>query len=256
MSIYRLLPKSSIRLLKVLPDKEKGLLVCTIQHFGENDVPSYVALSYLWGNATHTKHILIDHMDGKRPHSQGIHSSLWEFLDQVYHDQMNNMAKPRDYYWTDLLCLDQTSHLEMQQQLPRMGTIYSEASRTIAWLGRAPKDSSPDKRQNLEENITWLGDWFKEHGKAAEAFLAKQSTPEGPTGDTAIPLAEWRRDLYAMKTAGVHITLSPILSLSYWTRIWVVQEVALSKKIDIVFGSRTLGFDAFVLAYNISNAYL
>lgn len=139
MSIYHFLPKSSIRLLKVLPDKDKGLLVCTIQHFGENDVPSYVALSYLWGNATHTKHILIYHMDGKRPHFQGIQSSLWEFLDQVYHDQMNNMAKSRDYYWTDLLCLDQTSHLEMQQQLPRMGTIYSEASRTIAWLGRAPK---------------------------------------------------------------------------------------------------------------------
>lgn len=46
-----------------------------------------------------------------------------------------------------------------------------------------------------------------------------------------------------------------ILSLAYWKRVWIVQEVALAKKVELRFGDTTLDLDDFIRAYQIRFFY-
>ncbi|KAF3764726.1 HET-domain-containing protein, partial [Cryphonectria parasitica EP155] len=112
-----------IRLIRIHPDLEYGNLVCTLEHFGPKSRPPYVALSYCWGDPTprHTVHIngLV----------RKVHENLWRFLHRAW------MNKETDWFWTDSICIDQAHHSELNDQVTRMGNIYSQADHVISWLG-------------------------------------------------------------------------------------------------------------------------
>lgn len=54
-----------------------------------------------------------------------------------------------------------------------------------------------------------------------------------------LPLGSW------------YIPFHKILCLPYWKRAWIVQEVALSKKVDLVFGAKSIDIEDFLLAYKV-----
>jgi hypothetical protein len=87
--------------------------------------PPYVALSYTWGDPTHTQSIEIYGL-GK----VGIGENLGNAL--------RRMRPPRGhgtYYWVDALCIDQESQEEKNAQIPLMRQIYRGAMKTYIWLG-------------------------------------------------------------------------------------------------------------------------
>lgn len=244
---------TAIRLLKILPDLRDGHLVCIVEQFPQDQAPPYDALSYLWGDETQTHRIFI-HMDGANIRVQGVHTNLWEFLDQMY-----MMQKTEGYYWADFLCLDQTSEEEMQHQVPRMGQIYSGASRTISWLGR-PASSSPTEIRNLEVYMDRLEEWNTKTGQDAEAVLArfpadlyKMERRGGVQVDLDYPSKSM---LQSLKLGLLYHGMTTIMAMPYWTRTWVVQEVALSRKVDISFGAKAIDFDSFFLPYRVWALYL
>ncbi|EQB51095.1 hypothetical protein CGLO_09402 [Colletotrichum gloeosporioides Cg-14] len=128
---YTPLPsKSSFRLLELLPSSSRatplrGRLV-------QSDItyqPDYQALSYVWGDASPSKHILIG--EHTVPITTNLHSAL-------VHLRHSSEART---LWVDALCIDQSTHGERNQQVMIMGDIYKSARQVVVWLGEAADDS-------------------------------------------------------------------------------------------------------------------
>lgn len=266
--IYRDLESTNtIRLLKILPpehDTENVKIACTVKHFREDDAskPEYHALSYHWGadpSATPARHIRIRYEDDQTFHEKGIQENLWGFLDQ-----MRSLNRTEPYYWMDALCLNQDLKPEKEAQVPRMDEIYSEASRTISWLGRT--DNLNDNQKHF---IDKLPGWIDENRQKVEELLGSVPTDSyrirsrsglelslkadklSRKGDE-LPYKDVLRLLHAER---IVVPMNDILGQPYWKRIWVIQEVALAKEVEILFGSMSFDFNDFLIAYKAWIAY-
>lgn len=121
---------TTVRLMYIMHDKINGDIACTIFQADREQVPvkRCQALSYLWGDQTPTRRIYLqDNNEGWRPFA--LHENLWKFLDHAWRKKMF-----RTPFWTDRLCLDQSDHDEIAQQVLLMGQIYSKANRVVVWL--------------------------------------------------------------------------------------------------------------------------
>ncbi|KAF1970052.1 hypothetical protein BU23DRAFT_538784, partial [Bimuria novae-zelandiae CBS 107.79] len=124
---------TTIRLIKILPNKIKGHVVCRLYHFDPSGIPQYTALSYLWGDPTPTGKVYIGDdqvYNSGHTFARPIHESLLGFLECMWVQH-----KYDTYFWTDSLCLDQGNAEEKSHQVPRMGGIYERAVETLIWLG-------------------------------------------------------------------------------------------------------------------------
>lgn len=252
---------NTIRLLRILPELKDGEIACTLEHFQDDAVPPYHTLSYVWGDPKKTREIRIKDVDAESWYKHGLHENLWEFLDQMH----TLRSHQNDYYiWTDFLCLDQGSTTEMNQQVQRMGHIYSGAARTIAWLGRPSSTSSPGL-QSLQDELDWIPDWLSRKRQDAEKLppfiRARYSKWWTFTNPEAWEAAFWstnstygNRELNSedvLPLGSWYIPFHKILCLPYWKRAWIVQEVALSKRVDLVFGVKSIDIEEFFLAYKV-----
>lgn len=61
------------------------------------------------------------------------------------------------WIWTDFLCLNQKKSNEMDQKVPRVGLIYSEALRAISWLGSSRGMDESDNVSRCPHCITNFG---------------------------------------------------------------------------------------------------
>lgn len=245
--------RTTIRLLKILPDRVNGDIACTIEHITEDKLPCtpYSALSYYWGKTEQNQHIYIGNAHGDTMHKKGIHQNLWEFLDQMF-----QMKHNEEFLWTDFLCLDQKSKdYEIPQQVPRMGEIYSEATRTISWLGRPTSSTTITSLQDVKDTkspIGWiLNEWLpRTQGTIDSLGLSSRSWTDLKNGLIRDGSGEALRPKFT-KLAGnaLPIHMKNILALPYWQRIWIIQEVALARQVDLMYGKETIGFEEFFLAY-------
>ncbi|OAL54863.1 hypothetical protein IQ07DRAFT_676820 [Pyrenochaeta sp. DS3sAY3a] len=213
-----------IRLIKVLPDKQDNKVVCILSHFDQAEAPPYTALSYRWGDSAPAGSIFLGN-DAENVHLHPLHASLLAFLGCMW-EQRNFET----LFWTDSLCLNQSDIEEKAQQVPRMGDIYASAAVVVVWLGCEPQG---------EENMRIVRDWPSQ----ADFWGLEVSSDTGimgfwsPRKKGRIPRDEtWSRFRQAAKY---------FLDLTYWRRIWIVQEVVLSRRPVVTCGSVSLAFDSF-----------
>jgi hypothetical protein len=101
-------------------------------------------------------------------------------------------------FWIDYLCINQKDTKEKNHQVNLMGTIYSSALSVIAWLG--PEDNGSDKAIQLIADINCaVGHRFYEELRSH---------------------ALWEK-------------LNKFLSRNYWTRLWIIQELALNPNMTL-----------------------
>lgn len=88
----------------------------------------YDALSYTWGDESRRGTILVD----------GLPLSITENL----HSALVHLRHPRRrrVLWVDALCINQDDAGERDEQVKRMGSIYSRARRVVIWLGPETKE--------------------------------------------------------------------------------------------------------------------
>lgn len=104
--------------------------------------------------------------------------------------------KSTEWLWTDLLCIDQAYHSELNEQIARMGEIYSRAEHVISWLGECPRGvAALDTMAFLDEN--------------------SQHRISEMLGAAAIRIRDALQRLLQDEI--------------YWRRIWVLQEVVCAK---------------------------
>ncbi|ROW03087.1 hypothetical protein VMCG_05784 [Cytospora schulzeri] len=196
--------KSWIRLVIVHTDLESGDIACTLQSFDGNACPEYVALSYLWGDATPKRTIRVNGLPRK------IHENLWNFLHRAWQNEMT------DYFWIDSICLDQSNHSERNEQVQRMGDIYSQAHHVLSWVGEDPRGA--EALRTMAE-IGQLSLWLEEPVDMYEPDLA---------------------------TTRVNRALSHLFKETYWKRVWIFQEVICAKQCFVVYGPVEMRFEDLV----------
>lgn len=73
---------SSIRLIRISPDRVGKNITCTIHQFNEDNCPKFSALSYYWGDPTPTRTIFLGNLS-ERMHLCHLHENLWSFLESA-----------------------------------------------------------------------------------------------------------------------------------------------------------------------------
>jgi hypothetical protein len=123
--------KQEIRLIRLLLTEPKlpgvfGNLVpieIYMQHCPFDKCPPYTALSYAWNRGSYGE-------DNKYPilvndHAIDVTESLWEALHEF------QTRRLRSWLWIDAICINQKNDSEKSEQVQRMRSIYSKASRVI-----------------------------------------------------------------------------------------------------------------------------
>jgi hypothetical protein len=232
--------RSEIRLLILhsvqasLEESDTPVVTCTLKTVSLLDSPSYVALSYTWGNSTTSQ---IIHINGK-PVSVGENLAA----------ALSHIRKPDRpiALWVDAICINQKDNLEKSHQVSIMTEIYTKAEYVVAWLGVAT-DSS-DKAMNLYSTIG---------PKAIEAGildLRGNDLPNlaNPREDERLSRIKDSLDAYAQE-ADLVLFDESLIALSkrdYWTRTWIVQELTVAQHVKLMCGSKTLSFKTFSGASN------
>lgn len=223
--LYQLVPLGSedIRLVTLLPGRRKDFIACELERKflprerGHSEKPNYTTLSYMWGNPRNPKCIQCNGF--RLSITRNLYSALLHLRDE-------HSAK---VFWIDAICIDQSSIDERNRQLQRMREIYGQSAQTVIWLGD--------------------GSFFSHQGFKVTSILAdimlRRTTPQPPS------------TLWLQR--GVELFLYPVYFLAfmillrrlYFTRIWVVQEVALSRSLVVACGDDTISFSDLALVAGI-----
>jgi hypothetical protein len=78
-----------------------------------------------WDDKLSTKAIYIDHQEFE---------VRWNLYSALLHLRR---VKPRELFWIDIICIDQSNVFERNSQLSHMRRIYQSAQETIIWFGPA-----------------------------------------------------------------------------------------------------------------------
>lgn len=119
---------AEIRLLELSPEERTSeSIACKLHVVPLDDAPVYTAISYVWGESTNCRTILLNGAPFL------VRLNLWDFLIQ------EQKHEKHDLLWLDAICIDQNSIAERSHQVAIMGRIFSSASSVIAWLGSGPQ---------------------------------------------------------------------------------------------------------------------
>lgn len=197
---YKPLVNSEIRLIRIdESDSPEGYVSCSMQHFELDSEPEYSALSYVWGDPNERSTIFVNGI--KFDVTLSLHSALnaLRFLD--------SQTEP-DWYWIDAVCIDQGNMKEKDEQIPRMGRIYSSASGVICRIGEEIGDS---KLLSLVTMHAWTRWGYDIYTVPPEKLLEEIGKVFG-------------EDLLRFL-----IAFSETMQQPWFTRVWTFQEYVLGK---------------------------
>lgn len=199
-------------------------LKCSIEHITLGpQAPPYAAISYCWGPNTNQAVMNIDGRDVKVPHSA---ESTLRYLAQ----------EPGELIWIDAVCINQQDNVEKGRQVAMMKDIYTGAKEVRIWLGNLDNDVVV-KAINSARSI--YHQCMHETNDLADLQLRLYGT--GPVmgfkySDKALPeKCDWK-------------ALQALYSLPWFTRLWVVQEVALARKAICHTGQHKVDAEVITLA--------
>jgi hypothetical protein len=128
--------------------------------------------------------------------------------------------------WVDAICINQKDDAEKGNQVQRMGEIYGRSKRTIIWLG---------------EGGFFSRKAFSYCSAIAAGHQQQNDPPSPPNPPQPAPKP---RD--SVGTLPIFFILL-LLRRSYFTRIWVIQEVALSHSLEVACGASRISWQDFAL---------
>ncbi len=263
-------PKTDIRLIDLQPaEDESASLECRILVCSAEDPPPYIALSYTWGQLLFDKHVVVLAENEKHNEKLAITTSLDVCLRHL------RDAKATTKFWIDQMCINQSDDQEKASQISLMRDIYAKADQVVAWLGEADDDSDtlidefkqfglrlgehdllfsedPDRwieinnsflraRKNVEQDEMTRREKalviLKEKGKNLD-LASKQELLDlciaTPSDD---PLVQLAREMFP-HARDVLKRVVAFLQVPWFSRLWVVQEMALGKKVFLMRGKR------------------
>ena len=222
---YNALPQKSsmIRLVELLPGGTLDTVRCHVREVDLDDLPrsqssppqsiAYEALSYTWDSQIFYQFVWCD---GKvLPITQNLH------------DALKRIRQPGSsiWLWVDAICINQSDTAERNCQIGLMRQIFNRANQVIAWLGE--EDADTKSAFDLVEKISAVTT-----SVTPEAVRDNFWTPQlmEDMGLPRMPDAQW-------------FTLSKLFGRPYFKRIWVVQELVVSRNAVARYGSLTIRWE-------------
>ena len=175
----------------------------------DSDEDPYEALSYSWGTGEINRQIIISVATSK-PYIFRVRSNLFAALKQL---RLVDASRP---LWIDAICIDQDNHEEKNAQVPKMPQIYNGAQNVCVWLGDEEAAQSSRLAFNYMKRILNLEDF--------DRLVADKRTPE-----------EWK-------------ALASVMKKPWFSRRWVIQEIALAKRATIYCGTNQIPWSDFAEA--------
>ncbi|KAK1712016.1 heterokaryon incompatibility protein-domain-containing protein [Colletotrichum lupini] len=205
----------SFRLLMLHP-RSTGEISCNIfeASLDSDGIIPYEALSYAWGRIDLAASIIAN---GK---TLRITNNLFTALSYLRDNHVNKVL------WIDAVCIDQNNVAERGHQVGQMAGIYRGAEQVIIWLG------PPTHETNL------LLGCLKELQKS----LIRQKSRD----DLVQAQEQWskiRQNSELDQAVLVDLQRKGLISLlreTWFTRIWVLQEVSNARAASIYSGRRSI----------------
>ncbi|KAF6820886.1 heterokaryon incompatibility protein [Colletotrichum plurivorum] len=188
-----------------------------LQHYRLSKTPSFVALSYCWGQAFTQNPIVIDGTIQKC----GVNGEL----------ALRHLRRQEGVYvWIDQLCINQNDNAEKSHQVQMMRDIYVAATRVAVWMGLPADDS----------------DLFLPHVRIMAALVRDEKYVEVIRAHADISF------LQKMSHA-----FRAFCGRQYWTRLWIIQEFAVARDLDILCGKASISYaDLKEFLLFVSQTYL
>lgn len=192
----------------------------------------YAALSYVWGSDAKTQRVLVTGMTN--------HALVTESVYQALHClRFHHLWRSEPFLiWIDAICINQEDDVEKGEQVAMMTEIYTQATKAYAFLGEEADDSDEafDFLIKLNEKLALEPD--------TEMTMDKSRWLETPSLDEFVAAAIILQ--LDDEHTSVIIAVSKLLSRPWFERVWIVQEVIVSKDVELVCGSKSLHFGEFV----------
>ena len=228
---YSTLPENHIRISTILPGSGDAPLRIRLHTYNMNDLPSYDALSYCWGDGATEKECVCEDDEASSGNLM-LSENLWCALTQL------RRAKETTWLWADQLCIDQRNLEEKACQIRLMGQVYSRASEVIVWLGVA--DAETALAFNLIEDV-----W-----KQIVNLLERDNNLS--VGENL--LREYHRVTISSADSPEWLAFRRLFRRPWFSRLWVFQEVALSRWLRIVCGEFSVSLKQLIAVCRKVNA--
>lgn len=169
------------------------------------EIPDYEALSYTWGSPNSRKAIFVCAPGAPRTKLR-VTKNLALALRYLRYPDRNRIM------WIDAVCINQKDIQERNSQVKRMTSLYRLAHRVVVWLGPGSTQS-----HLAMSTLEYLGE---------QVEVSRQNAVIHTPGAVE-PL--WYREIYDLPyDTATWSALYRMFERSYFTRVWIVQELHLS----------------------------
>ncbi|KAH7207127.1 heterokaryon incompatibility protein-domain-containing protein [Fusarium oxysporum] len=215
-------PAGQIRLVEVISQPDMPLeLSLSVHQITQS--PDYYAISYTWGDSRFAKDITINSQ------SMIVTENCRYALTQVRNRYPSHPGE-HIFIWIDSICINQDDNKEKSYQVAVMSDIYTVASKVLACVG--PHQDNSQILRNFFDSIVILSPELH--------FYQERSPLPYHLGDNPLPAIEGFLQLFLqnspMSTHDFSILLfhafTAFASRSYWRRVWIIQEVVASTRIN------------------------
>ncbi|KAI0543566.1 HET domain-containing protein [Xylaria curta] len=215
---YSPLVANSIRLISF---NVTGGLSVTLKTVNIDEVPPYFALSYAWD--IQTKIIPIEVNRQRFSVSLSLADAILWLRRLIVDDFSLNDGV--EWVWIDKICINQEDLSERSKQVQIMNLVYSQAIRTVIWLGPDGDACSP-----AWHLIDQIYDIFRRGNPDAKFVADIPFRMYSDQHHASLGLPKWDDELW--------VNLRRLFELPWFTRTWIIQEVALSREDPILLHGR------------------
>jgi hypothetical protein len=217
--------ENEIRVLRIKKGKGKDTINCTlipselasVNHAALNvrtDILAYDALSYWWGDDDATKMIILSSHAGVAGSMKSVTDIVGTFYIRSNLEAALRQIRSENEdvdIWVDAICINQEDKKEKTAQVQRMDEIYTEAKRVCIWLGAGGPEAK-DTFDFLHEILDL---------KKFDKLVDSGENPEN-----------WKLVVRLMENR-------------WFSRRWVIQELALAKKAIVLWGNQSITWSKF-----------
>jgi ankyrin repeat protein len=217
------LEECSFRLLQLYQGTD-GPIECYLFDAMLDSIVEYDALSYTWGCSEQPYEITIN--GSTMPVTINLSQALWD----LRHPDKDRIL------WVDAICINQKDLKERGHQVQHMASIYKRAEQVIVWLGPSTPDTKllfchMRRMETLANEHAYYG-WKISDKRWQDLWSA--AAPMFDDNSTT-----WlRQQCHGLKS---------ILSRPWFTRVWIIQEIANARSARIMCGTATVSAPVFAI---------
>jgi hypothetical protein len=208
---YEALPSDEyIRIIELLPGGTDDVIRCNLTvELRHHTQGPYDAISYVWGDAKDAQEIICCQK------SMRITNNLADALRTIRKKNPGRSTR----LWADAISINQEFTEEKNDQVKNMGLVYGNSTQVHIWLGPDREGVAKDLFELIPRWIQLLGD-YREPSKVPHTIAASRLCQDMNRGSK----------------------LANLLNLAWFSRVWVVQEVALAERHHLHWGDASLDF--------------